>query len=402
MELVNAVSAIAAELASCTAPDSPAACLELAEALAAAIDLQEAALAGLVGVVDGAREVQRWGFPSTRSWLRSRMGMREARAKERLTLARQRHRLTEVTERWTAGELSAGYAATIAEATARLDDDDCVTAETTLLGMVDQGFSAGKVASFGRRIRDVIAERDGCEQAPQDVKRGYERSWIDSTRSLDGGRYIKGWLNAEDAAIWDGTLAPLAKPAGTDDHRDLSERTAAALTGVLAGGHTATKVTVICDLDTLTGGTTPARLTDGTPIPAEQARRIALSAGVSPLLLGAGNTPLYLGHRVRFATVPQRQVLETLYSTCAVQGCGVPGTLCEVDHVHGWALGNNPTDIDKLTLTCGWHNRYKHTHPDRLHITKTPDGRYTYRLHPPDTDALHQRRHPPPTWPQAA
>ncbi|MEU8347498.1 DUF222 domain-containing protein [Spirillospora sp. NPDC048832] len=402
MELVNAVSVIAAALASRTAPDSPTACLELAEELAAANDLQEAALAGLVGVVDRAREVQRWGFPSTRSWLRSRMGMRESRAKERLTLARQRHRLTEVTERWTTGELSTGYAATIAEATARLDDDDCPAAEDILLDMVDKGFSAGKVASFGKRIRDVIAERDGREQEPEEARRGYERSWIDSTRSLDGGRYIKGWLNAEDAAIWDGTLAPLAKPAGTDDHRDLSERTAAALTGVLSGGHTATKVTVICDLDTLTGGTTPARLTDGTPIPAEQARRIALSAGVSPLLLGSGNTPLYLGHRVRFATAPQRQVLEALYSTCAVQGCEVPGTLCEVDHVHGWALGNSPTDIDKLALTCGWHNRYKHTHPDRLHITKAQDGRYTYRLHPPDTAPLHQRRHPPPTWAEAA
>ncbi|SNT01693.1 protein of unknown function [Actinomadura meyerae] len=407
MELVHAVSAIAAALASRTTPDSPATCLELAEELATANDLQEAALAGLVGVVDSAREVQRWGFPSTRSWLRSRMGMRESRAKERLTLARQRHRLTEVTERWTTGELSTGYAATIAEATARLDDDDCPAAEDILLDMVDKGFSAGKVASFGKRIRDVIAERDGREQAPEDVKRGYERSWIDSTRSLDGGRYIKGWLNAEDAAIWDGTLGPLAKPAGADDRRDLSERTAAALTGVLAGGHRATKVTVICDLDTLTGGTTPARLTDGTPIPAAQARRIALTAGVSPLLLGTGNTPLYLGHRVRFANASQRQVLETLYDTCAVQGCEVPGTLCEVDHVHGWALGNSPTDIDKLALTCGWHNRYKHTHPDRLHITKAQDGRYTYRLHPPGTRTLQaggdsEPGRPPPTWSQAA
>ncbi len=402
IELVNAASAIAAELASRTAPDSPAACLELAEGLAAATDLQEAALAGYVGVVDGAREVQRWGFPSTRSWLRSRLGMRESRAKERLTLARQRHRLPEMTGRWAAGELSAGYAATIADAVTRLDDTDCPVAENILLGMVDQGFSAGKVASFGKRIREVIAERDGREQAPDDVARGYERSWIDSTRSLDGGRYIKGWLNAEDAAIWDGTLGPLAKPAGTDDRRDLTERTAAALTSVLSGGHKATKVTVICDLDTLTGGTTPARLTDGTPIPAAQARRIALAAKVSPLLLGQGNTPLYLGHRVRFATASQRQILETLYSTCAVQGCEVPGTLCEVDHVHGWALGHSPTDIDKLALTCGWHNRYKHSNADRLHITKAQDGRYTYRLHPPGAEPLHKLRRPPPTWPQAA
>ncbi|MEV4679159.1 DUF222 domain-containing protein [Actinomadura sp. NPDC049382] len=401
MELVNAASAIAAELASRPAPESAAACMELTETLATATDLQEAALSELIGTVDRSREVQRWGYPSTRSWLRSRLGMRESRAKERLTLARHRHRVPEMTERWTTGDLSAGYAATIADAITRLDDDDCGKAEDILLGMVDQGFSAGKVASFGKRIRDVIAERDGTEQTPEDVARGYERSWIDSTRSLDGGRYIKGWLNAEDAAIWDGSLGPLAKPAGTDDHRDLSERTAAALTTVLSGGHKATKVTVICDLDTLTGGTTPARLTDGTPIPAAQARRIALAAGVSPLLLGQGNTPLYLGHRVRFATAPQRQVLETLYSTCAVQGCEVPGTLCEVDHVNGWALGRSPTDIDQLALTCGWHNRYKHTNPDRIQITKALDGRYTYRLHPPGIRALPEPSRPPP-WPQAA
>ncbi|TDD62247.1 DUF222 domain-containing protein, partial [Actinomadura rubrisoli] len=279
MELVNAASTIAAELAHRAPPDSPAACLELTETLARTSDLQESCIADLLGVVDASGEVRRWGLPSTQAWLRTRLGMRDNRAKERLTLARQRHRLTRVTKLWASGELSHGYAATIASAVARLDNDDCGAAEEILLGMVDQGFSAGKVASFGKRIRDVIAERDGTERSDGESRRGYERSWITSTRSLDGGRYLKGWLNAEDAAVWEGTLGPLAKPAGTDDRRDLSERTAAALTTVLAGGHKATKVTVICDLDTLTGGTAPARLTDGTPIPPQQARRIALSAG---------------------------------------------------------------------------------------------------------------------------
>ncbi|WP_346046303.1 HNH endonuclease signature motif containing protein [Actinomadura chokoriensis] len=402
VELVNAVSAIAAELARRAAPESAAACMELAETLAAAGDMSEAALSGLIDVVDRHKEVQRWGFPSTRSWLRSRLGMRESRAKERLTLARQRHRLTQVTGRWSTGGLSFGYASTIADAVARLDAADCREAEQILLEMVDKDCSAGKVASFGKRIRDVIAERDGSERADDDTRRGYERSWIDSTRSLDGGRYIKGWLNAEDAAIWDGTLGPLAKPAGADDHRDLSERTAAALSSVLSGGHGATKVTVICDLDTLTGGRAPARLTDGTPIPAAQARRIALNAGVSPLLLGRGHTPLYLGHKVRFATGPQRQVLETRYPTCAVQGCEVPGTLCEVDHVDGWALGRSPTDIDKLSLCCGWHNRYKHANPDRLRITTDEEGRYIYRLHPPGAVQPAEPAHHPPPWLQAA
>ncbi|MFI0409937.1 DUF222 domain-containing protein [Actinomadura sp. 3N508] len=387
MELVNAIASIARELAERNAPDSPAACMELAETLAAASDLQESALAELIGRVDASGEMRRWGLPSTQAWLRSRLGMRESRAKERITLARQRDRLPRVAELLATGELTYGYASTVADAVARLDDEDCAAAEKVLLDMVDQGFSAGKVASFGRRIRDVIAERDGTENVDEDSRRGYARSWVTSTRSLDGGRYVKGWLNAEDAAVWDGTLGPLAKPAGTDDRRDLSERMAAALTGVLAGGHRATKVTVICDLDTLTGGTAPGRLTDGTPIPAEQARRIALNAGVSPLLLGRGHVPLYLGHRTRFATPGQRQVLETLYPTCAVRGCEVPGTLCEVDHVGGWAIGS-PTDIDRLALCCGWHNRFKHTNAEQVRIVRDATGRYVYRvLPPPDANA---------------
>lgn len=403
MELVNAASVIAAELARRPPPESAAACMQLAETLASAGDMNEAALAGLIGVVDSGREGQKWGFPSTQAWLRNRLGMRDARARERLALARQRDRLTRVTTRWATGELSTGYAATIAGAVNRLADADCAAAEDILLGMVDQGFSAGKVAAFGKRIREIITERDNTDPEPGDAKRGYERSWIEVTRSLDGGRYIKGWLNPEDAAIWDGTLAPLAKPAGTDDRRDLAERTAAALTSVLAGGHKATKVTLICDLDTLTGGHTPARLPDGTPIPADHARRIALNAGISPLLLGAGGHPLYLGRTERFATPAQRRVLEALNPTCAVQGCQVPGTLCEIDHVDGWALGA-PTDIDRLTLCCGWHNRYKHTHSDHVHITKDQGGRYLYRLHPPETPTAPAITTPsrPPPWAQAA
>ncbi|MFI0356293.1 DUF222 domain-containing protein [Actinomadura sp. 9N407] len=397
-ELVEMAASIAAELARRETPRSAAVCIEQAETLARASDVLEGTLARLIAVVDAAGEVRRWGYPSAQAWLRSGLGMRDARAKERVLLARHLPRLPEVAERLTGGSLSLGHAAAIVQAVARLDDDDCAKAQTLLLDMVDDGFSAGKVAAFGTRIRDVIAERDGTEQAPDDAARGYRRSWITTTRSLDGGRYVKGWLNPEDAAVLDGTLSSLAKPAGPDDPRDLAERTAAALTSVLSGGHRATKVTLICDLDTLTGGDIPARLPDGTPIPAEHARRIALSAGVSPLLLGPGSIPLYLGRRARFASPAQRRVLEALYPTCAVQGCEVPGALCEVDHVDGWALGNGSTDIDRLTLACGWHNRWRHTNPHQIHIHKDPNGRFVYHLLPPPGHG--RKRQAPHPWSQ--
>ncbi|MBO2452204.1 DUF222 domain-containing protein [Actinomadura barringtoniae] len=386
-QLVQAAAAIAAELAHrdpTTGADlTPAAAMQQAETIAAAIDLHETTLARLIGMVDGAGVLAEWALPSTLAWLRNHLGMREGRAKDRLTYARQLPRLPQVAKRAAAADLSYGYAATIASAVHRLDDADCGKAEGVLLGLVDEGWSAGKIAAFGKRITDLIAERDGSDTPPEDAAHGYERSWLDTSRSLDGGRYVRGWLNAEDAAVLDGALGTLTKPAGTDDLRDHSERTAAALMVILAGGHKDTRVTIIVDLDTLTGGQAPARLLDGSPVPAEQARRIALSAGVSPLILGPGNLPLYLGRTVRIATAAQRRVLETLYATCAMHGCEVPAALCEVDHVDGWALGDSPTDIDKLALCCGWHNRWKHTHPDRMHISHD-NGRYTYRALPPN------------------
>ncbi|GAA2588603.1 DUF222 domain-containing protein [Actinomadura fulvescens] len=394
-ELVEAAAAIATELAQRSAPDSGAACMELAEKLASATDQAESALAGLIAVVDRTAETKHWGLPSTQAWLRCHLGMREGRAKERLTLARQLPRLQQVSKQLATGTLSYGYAATIADAVQRLGDDDCAPAEDILLRAASDGLSAGKVARLGNKIHDLVAEHNGTSTPPEDARRGYERSWVTVSRSLDGGCYLKGWLNPEDTAILDGTLAPLAKPAGTDDRRDLAERTAAALSSVLAGGHKATRVTVIADLETLTGDDKPGWLRDGTPIPAEQVRRLALTAGVSPLLFGPGHVPLYLGHTVRIASPGQRRVLETLYDTCAVQGCETPGFLCEVDHVDGWALGNSPTDIDKLTLCCGWHNRWKHTHPHQMQITKTNDGRYTYRALPPDGITRPRRGRPP-------
>jgi hypothetical protein len=80
----------------------------------------------------------------------------------------------------------------------------------------------------------------------------------------------------------------------------------------------------------------------------------------------------------------------------------VPGTLCEVDHVDGWALTDCPTDIDRLALCCGWHNRYKHTNPHQVTVQKDQDGRYVYRLRPPATHGRDAARREEPSSPARA
>jgi hypothetical protein len=139
-------------------------------------------------------------------------------------------------------------------------------------------------------------------------------------------------------------------------------------------------------------------LLDGTPISAADARRIALTAGISALILGRGGLPLYLGRTVRFATPAQRKALLAVYDTCCVHGCEIPAHLSEIHHLDGgWKLGT-PTDIKRLAMLCGWHNRWVETNPDRINQTRDTQGRTVLKILPPwhvdsTTRTSHRTRH---------
>jgi hypothetical protein len=403
--------------------------MELAERLGAAIDVSEAALAGLVHRVDACGEVRRWGFSCTSVWLQRKLGMRAGRAKERTTLARQLARLAQTAKRFRSGGLSYGYAATVCEAVARLGDRDAELGEQILLELADGGGSASEVFKAGERITEVIAERDGREPEPEDSRRGFNRSWIQRSKSLGGGSWVKGWLDPEHTAVFDELVDPLTKPAGAADDRDHGERTADALFSLLTQGHEHATVTVIIDLNTLDidldtpdrastpapgGGSGPtpgagsapapdsgsapapgdgsapapgsgcasARLLGGGRITAERARELALSAGVSALVLGSGGRPLYLGRRSRFATHGQRQTLLTRYACCAAEGCEIPARLCELHHTGGGWKAGVPTDIDRLAPLCSFHNKWVEEHPRRVQETKDNEGRFVIRCLP--------------------
>ncbi|MBC6459947.1 DUF222 domain-containing protein [Actinomadura sp. HBU206391] len=266
-ELVEAVSAIVSELAARPDVESPAACMELAQDLGRALDVGEAALSSLIGVVDRSGEARRWGFSSTSAWLRKHLGMRSGRAGERVLLSRQLPRLGVVSKQFTCGELPYGYASTIAHTVNRLNDDDAQAAQEHLLGLAEQECSAGEVARAGERIREVIADRDGTGKPPPDAKRPFTRSWLEKSKTLDGSAWFKGWLTPEDAAAFDDIIEPLTTPTGAGDDRDHAQRRADTLISVLTVGHHRSTLTVTIQLQTLQGAGVPGRLPDGTPIP---------------------------------------------------------------------------------------------------------------------------------------
>jgi hypothetical protein len=127
-------------------------------------------------------------------------------------------------------------------------------------------------------------------------------------------------------------------------------------------------------------------LLDGTPISPQDARRLALNAGISALILGRDEIPLYLGRTTRFATSAQRRTLLAQYDTCCVTGCQIPAHLCEIHHLNGgWKLGT-PTDINQLAPLCGWHNRWCETHEDQITQTRDSRGRTVLKIIAPWTD----------------
>ncbi|MCW2914597.1 MAG: hypothetical protein JWN52_2665, partial [Actinomycetia bacterium] len=272
-ELVEGVCAALGELAVRQAPGSAAGCLELAGRLGRGLDLGEAALAVLLGVADRAGQASAEQYAGTKGWLRVVVGMRGGRAEERLTVTRQLGRLPTTARLLREQKLSFGYASTIAEAVVRLDDEDCAKAEEILLALAEQGVPATVVARHGLRIRELIAERDGTERPPEDVRRG-DRSWLTLAKSLNGSSLVKGVFDPTLTALLRDRLGPLSKPAGPEDTRDHGQRMADALEMVLSGGKSRWNATLVIKLThhTTDTGTGTGTANDAESEPGQQQR----------------------------------------------------------------------------------------------------------------------------------
>lgn len=166
-----------------------------------------------------------------------------------------------------------------------LADADTAKAEPILLG-VDEDLGPDDVAVVGRKIDDIL-HPDG-KLAKKDEQ--FERRWLKINDLLDGMATIEGLLDPELKNRLRAALDPLAKPAGDDDIRTAGQRYADALNTVL-GGTRQTHMSVTVNLEALTGGREPGTFPDGSPLPAEDARRIALNAGISRVLTAVRSRP---------------------------------------------------------------------------------------------------------------
>jgi len=94
----------------------------------------------------------------------------------------------------------------------------------------------------------------------------------------------------------------------------------------------------------------------GQLISVSRALKLADEAAISLLLRDARGVVLRQGRAKRIATRGQTIALIARDRGCSFPGCDKPPEWCQRHHIVAWADGGQ-TDLDNLTLVCGYHHR---------------------------------------------
>jgi hypothetical protein len=111
---------------------------------------------------------------------------------------------------------------------------------------------------------------------------------------------------------------------------------------------------------------------------ASEARRLACTASIVPVVLGAKGQVLDLGASARLFSRAQRKALRLRDRQCRAEGCTVPAGWCDAHHWKPWS-DRGPTDLDNGVLLCHWHHHRAHDHRYRAQRLPTGDVRFSRR-----------------------
>jgi hypothetical protein len=234
---------------------------------------------------------------------------------------------------------------------------------------------------FGRTVRAEIRRAqtdDGIARLERQNRDTRLRTWIDHETGMwclrgefdpeTGGILEKRLNDALETLFHDATpdtcpadlmqkqhhlraLALFALSAGSD----------AGKAGVRRAG--AIDMSILIDAKTLLEGTLhDGSVVDcglGIELPVETIRRMACSADVTPIIVGADGVRLELGRTTRLANREQRRGLRAMYRGCAVPGCCVAFDYVVIHHVQYFRKGG-ATDVANLLPLCSKHHHLAH------------------------------------------
>jgi hypothetical protein len=314
---------------------------------------------------------------------------------------------TALVERWqtvaaglAAGRVNLAQARVITHALDQLPDDVPTEvrsqAEAQLVEYAAE-FGPRDLRVLGRRILDVVAPEVGeaaeARALEDEERRAAERTTLSLTPCGDGTTRLSGRI--PDAAAHrlatylDAYTSPRAASSDllADGPGPRPARRGQAFCALLehldpeklpTHGGDATTVMVTMTLDQLRRELATAGLisADDPRISAGEARRLACTAGIIPVVLGGPSEVLDLGRTSRLYNRAQRKALRIRDRRCRARGCTVPAAWCEAHHLISWALGG-ATDLDVGVLLCSFHHH--RAHDSAYDVERCPDGDLEFR-----------------------
>ena len=223
-----------------------------------------------------------------------------------------------------------------------------------------RSFDPQQLAALARRITATL-DPDGVRADDRDHQR---RRSTTLRANHDGSGELTAHLTPAALAVWQAVLDPLAAPAPGDEEPDPRSPCQRLHDALLDAGRRLLRSTpsapatvivtmTLNDLESRTGFATTSH---GGLLSIGDALHLAAEAEVVPVVLSDTGGVLAYGRTRRLATASQRLALTARDGGCSFPGCDAPPEWCEAHHVIAWAAGGR-TDIDNLTLLCGFHHR---------------------------------------------
>ena len=362
------------------------------EAKLAALKLRVLVEADRAGATDAK------GDGSAADWLagETRQVRREARSDLRLgKRLEQRH---VVSAAFDAGAVNAAQARVIVAALDRLptrgefavDAEQVAAAERHLVELALE-HDARRLRILGDRIFEVIApelaERFEGRKLEQDEARARRRAsftmWEDD-EGICHGRFDVPSLQGEMLRKMVLAISSYARPSDIDPELPTPVRHGLAFAQLIesisaadlprTGGCGAT-VVVTMTLEELMAQLESAgvcTLDTGGRISASEARRLACTAGIIPMVLGGRSQVLDLGRKRRFHSEGMRLAMGVRDGGCTAEGCETPPGMCHAHHDAPWSTGGS-TDVATGRLLCPHHHR--RIHDPRYEVTHVAGGK---------------------------
>jgi hypothetical protein len=352
------------------------------------------AVAHDVAAQEAARSAAAWLAAETHT------SPRELAAVERVGAALGR-RWTATAEAVASGTVSWEQAGVLVRALealpADLDADLVAKAEAHLVAEA-RHFGPRELARLGRRVLEVVAP-DVADAAEAAALAGEERRGRAVTRlsfrprgdgTTDLCARLPGHVASRLRVYLDAFTSPrrTAAPLGDVDLLPLPRRRGEAFCTLLehistdrlpTHGGTATSVMVTIELDALRSGLGLGETSTGELVTAGEARRLACTASVVPVVLGGAGEILDLGRARRLFSPAQRKAMAIRDRHCRAEGCDIPAAWCEAHHASSpWSRGGR-TDLAHGLLLCSFHHH--RAHDDRFDDRRLANGgvRYTRR-----------------------